>query len=431
MPCTSSSGLWLLADCNNFYASCERLFRPDLAGRPVVVLSNNDGCVIARSAEAKQLGIPMGAAEFKIRALLERTRTAVFSSNFALYGDLSDRVMQTLESLFQDVRQYSIDEAFCRLQGAEALQAWEAADMARRRVLRWTGIPVSMGIACTRTLAKAANRIAKQSGASIFCLDPQAPNFQERLEGLAVEDVWGIGRRLAARLQAHGIANAWRLSQQSDLWVRRHLGTPGWDTVLELRGLPASKEGEGSALRQTLVVSRSFGRKTELKGDVLEAVCAFAERACEKLRAEGLLAGGVGASLRTSFFGQGPSYAGCASRRLMPATDDTGAVVRAAREAVLSAWRPGYCYAKAGVLLYGLEPAARRQLSLLADPAAEARSARLMQALDAVNARYGRRTLVYASSGLPAGAKAAWQMKQTRLSPSSTTRWEELATARA
>ena len=136
MPCTSSSGLWLLADCNNFYASCERLFRPDLAGRPVVVLSNNDGCVIARSAEAKRLGIPMGAAEFKIRALLERTRTAVFSSNFALYGDLSDRVMQTLESLFQDVRQYSIDEAFCRLQGPEALQAWEAADMAKRRVLR-------------------------------------------------------------------------------------------------------------------------------------------------------------------------------------------------------------------------------------------------------------------------------------------------------
>ncbi|MBQ1845722.1 MAG: DUF4113 domain-containing protein [Desulfovibrio sp.] len=288
-----------------------------------------------------------------------------------------------------------------------------------------------MGIACTRTLAKAANRIAKQSGAGIFRLDPDAPDFQARLEGLAVEDVWGIGRRLTARLQAHGIANAWRLSQQSDLWVRRHLGTPGWDTVLELRGLPASKEGEGPALRQTLVVSRSFGRKTELKGDVLEAVCAFAERACEKLRAEGLLAGGVGASLRTSFFGQGPSYAGCASRRLMPATDDTGAVVRAAREAVLSAWRPGYCYAKAGVLLYGLEPAARRQLSLLADPAAEARSARLMQALDAVNARYGRRTLVYASSGLPAGAKAAWQMKQTRLSPSSTTRWEELATARA
>lgn len=242
MPCTSSSGLWLLADCNNFYASCERLFRPDLAGRPVVVLSNNDGCVIARSAEAKRLGIPMGAAEFKIRALLERAHVAVFSSNFPLYGDLSDRVMQTLESLFQDVRQYSIDEAFCRLEGAEALQAWEAADMARRRVLRWTGIPVSMGIACTRTLAKAANRIAKKSGSGIFRLDMDAPDFQERLEGLAVEDVWGIGRRLAARLQAYGIVNAWRLSQQSDLWVRRHLGTPGWDTVLELRGVPADRK---------------------------------------------------------------------------------------------------------------------------------------------------------------------------------------------
>ncbi|MCR5258161.1 MAG: DUF4113 domain-containing protein, partial [Desulfovibrio sp.] len=288
--------------------------------------------------------------------------------------------------------------------------------------------------ACTRTLAKAANRIAKKSGSGIFRLDVDDPDFQGRLEALDVEDVWGIGRRLAARLRAYGIASAWRLSQQSDLWVRRHLGTPGWDTVLELRGVPASREGEAPALRQTLVVSRSFGRKTELKGEVLEAVCAFAERACEKLRAEGLLAGGVSASLRTSFFGTDPAYAGCASRSLTPATADTGAVVRAAKAATMSAWRSGYRYAKAGVMLYAIEPATRRQLSLLTDPAAEARSARLMKALDAVNARYGRRTLVYAASGLPASAsaaKAAWQMKQERLSPASTTRWEELATAKA
>ncbi|MEF2807628.1 MAG: SOS mutagenesis and repair protein UmuC, partial [Desulfovibrio sp.] len=203
-----SAGLWLLADCNNFYASCERLFRPDLRNRPVVVLSNNDGCVIARSAEAKALNIAMGEAEFRIHGFLKEHGVAVFSSNFALYGDLSARVIQTLETLCQDVRQYSIDEAFCRLTGAEAANAAELASEARLRVERWTGIPVSIGISSTKTLAKLANHAAKKSGRGLWQVLPGEEDCTRLLRESPVEEVWGVGRRVAARLSAAGIRTA-------------------------------------------------------------------------------------------------------------------------------------------------------------------------------------------------------------------------------
>lgn len=261
-----SAGLWLLADCNNFYASCERLFRPDLRNRPVVVLSNNDGCVIARSAEAKALNIAMGEAEFRIHGFLKEHGVAVFSSNFALYGDLSARVIQTLETLCQDVRQYSIDEAFCRLTGAEAANAAELASEARLRVERWTGIPVSIGISSTKTLAKLANHAAKKSGRGLWQVLPGEEECTRLLRESPVEEVWGVGRRVAARLSAAGIRTAFDLARADDAWIRRRFSVTLWNTALELRGVSAVPDGDPGSIRQTLVVSRSFGAPHHAEG---------------------------------------------------------------------------------------------------------------------------------------------------------------------
>ena len=426
-----SAGLWLLADCNNFYASCERLFRPDLRNRPVVVLSNTDGCVIARSAEAKALNIAMGEAEFRIHGFLKEHGVAVFSSNFALYGDLSARVIQTLETLCQDVRQYSIDEAFCRLTGAEAANAAELASEARLRVERWTGIPVSIGISSTKTLAKLANHAAKKSGRGLWQVLPGEEDCTRLLRESPVEEVWGVGRRVAARLSAAGIRTALDLARADDAWIRRRFSVTLWNTALELRGVSAVPDGNPGSIRQTLVVSRSFGHRITRKDLLMEAISAFTERALERLRGERLVARGLSVHVQTSLFEKDGVYANSATVNLPVPSADTALFLKKARGALNAIWKPGYRYARGGVMLFSVEREDRRELSLLAPQKDGKKQARLMKAMDDINARYGHRTVTFASAGLPSDESAPWKMNRSNLSPARTTSWKELATARA
>ena len=297
-----SQPLWALVDCNNFYASCEKLFRPDLAARPVVVLSNNDGCIVARSAEAKALGIPMGEPEFKARPLLQRHKVEVFSSNYALYGDISARVMATLEQLCPHVEQYSIDEAFVRLEGPMAANASDIAEQLRQTVRQWTGMMVSVGVAPTRTLAKVANHLAKKSS-GVYVWDSALAEAAAVLRAFPVREVWGIGWRQSKKLLEIGVTSAWGLREANDVWLRKFLTISGWKTAMELRGVPCINEEEGPVPRRTLVSSRSFGETVYDLASQEPAVGTFTVRAAERLRRQELVAGGIAVHIRTSRHG--------------------------------------------------------------------------------------------------------------------------------
>ena len=415
--------LWALVDCNSFYAACEQVFRPDLRGKPVVVLSNNDGCIIARSAEAKKLGIPMGEAYFKVQGFLKARNVAVFSSNFALYGDLSARVMGTLEEICPVVEQYSIDEAFIPMGGASAVNAEEIAAILKDTVYRWTCIPVSVGVGPTKTLAKVANHIAKKHS-GVCVLRPNAP-FPEILCKIPVEDIWGIGRRQAVKLAVAGITNAWQLAQADDVWLRKNLTVTGWNTALELRGIPAINEGDEPAPRKSVISSRSFGEKIEDKSLLAEAVASFTARAAERMRRAGMLARGIAVHIRTSHFDQRQQYEQSGQHTFPLGTNDTGLLQREALRILTGIYKPGVAYAKAGVLLYDLIPQGRLGY-LLPTREADPRRMALMAALDGINAKHGRGSLRFGAEGL---AGQVWKMRQNNLSPRFTTEWDELPTA--
>ena len=415
-----------LVDCNNFYASCERLFRPDLAGKPVVVLSNNDGCIVARSPEAKALGIPMGEPEFRARALLRRHKVAVFSSNYALYGDLSRRVMTTLESLCPQVEPYSIDEAFLRLDGALAVNALELGLAIRERVQQWTGIAVSVGLAPTRTLAKLLNLRAKQ-GQGVALLGFDAAEREALLRETPVEAIWGIGRQQAARCHARGLDTAYQLQAADDGWLRKHLTVTGLQTALELRGRPCIGLGNAPVPRKTLISSRSFGHKITDKAQLAEALAAFTARAAERLRREGLVTSAVGVHIRTARCDEVFPHDETVLVPLPRPGSDTRTLMNAARLGLDRLYKVGPAYAKAGIMLCELARADAVQGSLLHldGAAADAASLRLGAVLDAVNARFGRQTLHFGAEGLGA---APWHMRQEHRSPRLTTRWDELPT---
>lgn len=426
----SNKVIWALVDCNNFYASCEKLFRPDLADRPVVVLSNNDGCIVARSAEAKALGIPMGEPEFKARALLRHHGVAVFSSNYALYGDLSARVMGTLEQCCPNVEQYSIDEAFLRLDAPLQANLPEFCRDLRAKVLRWTGITVSVGVATTRTLAKIANHIAKahKEYCGAFSLVRAEVDIDRVLAHTPVDEVWGIGRRQARKLRAQAIHTALDLKRADDIWLRRVLTITGWHTSLELRGIPCIGESDTPVARKTLVSSRSFGSKVRDKESVAEALATYAARAGERLRGEGLVAGGIAAHIRTSRHGAGRRYDQTAYVPFQVPTADTADLIRAVRRALDSIFQEGFAYAKAGVMLYEIEDKDVRQCNLLqlATAAKGSRREALMGTMDKLNRRYGRRSVRFGAEG---PKDAAWHVRRGRCSPRLTTDWAELAQA--
>lgn len=419
--------LFALVDCNNFYVSCERVFQPKLTGKPVVVLSNNDGCVVARSNEAKALGIGMGVPEFQIRPLLRAHHIQVFSSNYALYGDLSQRVMETLEQFCPDLERYSIDEAFLSLSGFTSRNLLEYSQTIRRTVQQWTGIPVSIGIAETKTLAKLANRIAKRNPDTGGVFDLTAcPDRDLLLSRIPVEDVWGIGSNHARTLTCQGITTALHLRQADHRWIRKHLGIVGVRLVEELGGRSCLPLEECPSPKQSITCSRTFGTPITTLAEMEEAVSVYVSRAAEKLRREGLAATHLTIFLTTNPFKAGPHYSNALTRKLSVATDSTSELIRLVLHSLQRIYREGYEYKKAGVLLTGLVQANQIQADLF-DPHDRVRSKQLMAVLDRINDRWGTGTVRYAATGL----HRAWTTQFHRRSPAYTTNWDELPLVRA
>lgn len=412
-----------LADCDSFYASCERIARPDLTGRPIVVLSNNDGCIVARSREAKALGIPMGEPEFKVRHLLARHHVAVFSSNYTLYGDLSGRVMATLNTVAPRVEVYSIDEAFIPLPGALARNADELAAEARLRAGRWIGVPVSIGIAPTRVLAKIATRVAKNNPAcgGIYNLC-HCPDIDGLLASVDAGDIWGIGRKSALKLKMAGIGNALALRDACPAMIRRMLTVSGLNVLMELRGVPSIGEDIPQS-HSSVVSSRSLGRRVRDLDTMLEAACCHAARAAEKLRSRGLAASLVCPRVQTAWAEKDkPQHDEWASIALPEPTSDTSVIMAAANRGIRKIFRAGYAYAKVMVMLAGLSEPGRGQLTFAQFTGENSEHIKkrknLMTLMDKVNRVEGRGTLRFASQGHP---DAPWHMRRDRLSPAWTT----------
>lgn len=419
----ADGSLMALADCDTFYASCERVARPDLAGKPVVVLSNNDGCLVAMSREAKKLGLPMGKPAFQVRHELERHKVAVFSSNYALYGDLSHRVMQTLESVIPKIEVYSIDEAFLPLTGALAVNAREVAATARGRVLKWVGLPVSIGIAPTRVLAKIATRVAKKYPAygGIFDLS-RSKKVEELLASVEVGDIWGIGRRGALKLKCEGIRTAKDLRDAEPDMIRRLLTVHGLNILMELRGIPAIKE-DIPATHSCVISSRSLGYKVTTLEPMAEAISFHAARAAEKLRSKKLVAQLVSVRIQTAYYRDDlPSHDEMTMVRLDRPTSDSATIISVARRGLNRIFRHGYGYAKAMVMLTDLSDPSKTQphmLDMLNDnPARDAKRQKLMALVDKINRQEGRGTIGFAAQGRK---DADWHMKRENLSPAWTT----------
>jgi DNA polymerase V len=411
-----------LADCNNFYASCEAVFDPRIAGRPLVVLGNNDGNIIARSQAAKDLGIPMGAALHQVREVVDRHGVVVRSANFALYGDLSLRVMETLGCFAPRMNVYSIDEAFLDVAAVPAANRVEVVARMRSTVKRWTGIPVSVGVAKTKTLAKAAADRAKKLPEGVYVLDTDERR-DALLQSMVVEDVWGIGERRGAVLRRHGIASAYELMRADYGWVKRALYVPVAKTLLELRGVACLPLETAHGPRKQLCVSRSFGREVRELAVLREAVAAFAARAAQKVRAQRTKATTLMIFIHTNPFRSVPQYSRSATVSFAGGTYDTIEIVRAAGAAVERIYRPGYGYHKGGAILGGLVPDEPGQLALFA-PGPDREP--VLRVMDLINARFGRDTI----RPLATGTRRAWRMKQANRSPRYTTRWAELAETR-
>ena len=416
--------VFALVDCNNFYASCEKLFRPDLKDTPVVVLSNNDGCVVARSREAKLLGIKMGVPVFQIKAEMQRHGILAFSSNYALYADLSSRVMRTLEEMAPRVEVYSIDEAFLDLTGIESvLSLVEFGQQVRERIGHWIGITVCVGIAPTKTLAKLANHAAKKYPATQGVVDLTNPDRQRRLLALVpVDDVWGVGKRLSKRLNALGITTALDLANASPRAIRDQFSVVLERTVRELNGESCIELEEIPPTKKQIVCSRSFGVKVTQFELLREAVCEYASRATEKLRKEQQQAKVLTVFIRTSPFKDNePQYSNSASGELLIPSSDTRDFIELANHLLKRIWKDGFRYAKAGVMLSDFYDPGMFQPGLFDDVSIRSNSQQLMSVLDTIN-QSGAGKVFFAGQG----TKKDWSMKREHLSPAYTTRWDQL-----
>ena len=421
--------VFALVDCNNFYASCEKLFRPDLTHKPVVVLSNNDGCIIARSKEAKKLGIKMGLPVFQVRDLLQKHQIVAFSSNYALYADMSQRVMNTLESLAPRVEVYSIDEAFLDLTGVAYSQGLTEFGLeVRRTVQKHIGITVCVGIAPTKTLAKLANHAAKTWPKTGGVVDLTSTERQRKLLGLLpVGEVWGIGGKLTKRLEQLGITTALQLADAEPKFIRQHFSVVVERTVRELNGESCIALEDVAPTKKQIVSSRAFGERITDKQHMREAISEYISRACKKLRQEQQQAKHLTVFLRTSpFSDKDAPYSASKSLELDSPTSDTRVFLVSAMRLLDSLWVNGYRYAKAGVMLSDFYDPGVYQPSLFDEPLAVKESdQKLMQLMDTLNSKHGK-TLWFASQG----AKQEWGMKREMLSPSYTTNWRELPVAR-
>ena len=395
-----------LVDCNSFYVSCERLFNPKIRKKPVVVLSNNDGCIVSRSNEAKALGIKMGEPYFKAKDIIIKNDVQVFSSNYSLYGDLSRRVMRTLKRFNSDIEVYSIDEAFMDLTNFSDSEVLDVGQEIRETVLQWTGIPTSIGIAKTKTLSKVANHIAKrkQSGVTSFI---GIDNIDPLLERVDINDVWGVGRQLTKFYHKNGIYNAKQLKNKSNTWIKKNSNVLGSRTAMELRGISCIDLEKTKSKRKSCVVSRSFGQRIEKYQELKEAVAGYCLNACEKIRSETLVAKSITVFIRTSPFQSRFGYYSNSKTIDFPiGTNDSIEIVKTALTALESIFKNGYRYQKAGVLLSGLSEATNNKNLFSSEKDEKINS--LMKSIDNTNYRYGRSTLSLAS----AGVHKRWNMKR-------------------
>lgn len=410
---------YFLIDCNQFYVSCEQVFSPILKNKPVVVLSNNDGCVVARSKEAKALKIPMGAPAYQFQDLFKAQKVHVLSSNYTLYADMSHRVMQVLSQYSPDMQEYSIDEAFLRISSEDP---FELAQEIKRTVLKWTGIPVSIGIGRTKTLSKVANDIAKKAeGLFAFTHKEQA---DAALEKLGVEEIWGIGEKLGAALNKEGINNARALKDSCDDWIKKKFSVSLLRTAYELRGISCLESNELPLPRKSITCSRSFGRKVTKLKEIEEALCSYTANAAEKLREEELLPSFLTVFLMTSPFIHA-SYSNNWTLTLDEPTTFTPELTAKAKEALLKIFRPGYAYKKVGITMGGFFPQANFQPDLFgSNEKKRGQQKRAIEVIDRLNQRFGDTTLRFASEGL----RQNWKMKRGNTSPRYTTSWDELLT---
>ena len=425
--------VFALVDCNNFYASCEKLFDPRLKTRPVVVLSNNDGCVVARSAEVKALGIPMGVPWFQLQAQARKHGIVACSSNYALYADMSNRVVEVLSSFSPKIEVYSIDESFLDFTGFERQGYTSYGAEIRQRVADWLGLAVCVGIGTSKTLAKLANHCAKKShaGADGVCdfTVMSEPALVQLFARIVVGEVWGVGRQITARLEAMGIKTVLQLRDANPEAIRSRFSVVLERTVRELRGISCLDLQEVDPDKQQIMSSRSFGAVIYELADLEEAVASYIAKAAEKLRAQDSLAGAVQVYFRTNVFKpEVPQYQRAVTVPLPDASSDTRVLTQWALRVLRRIYRPGYGYHKAGVTLMEIVPKANQQFSLFTESGAgDARAAKLMGALDDINQRYGRGTLRLATEGLD----RPWQMRRGNLSPAYTTAWEGLPVVRA
>ena len=417
---------FFLIDCNNFFVSCEQLFNPRLLKKPVVVLSNNDGFVVSRSQEAKDLGIKMGEAVFKIDSLVKRHEVQVLSSNFSLYADMSARVMQTLALLAADIEVYSIDEAFLFVPYTKDYVTY--GRHIRAVVIQHTGIPISVGIAPTKTLAKVANKLAKKRPKYQGVCDITEyaqPDIDTLLASLPVGDVWRVGRKYGKMLLSNRIKTIKDLKYASDAWIRKKMTIVGLKTVKELRGIPCLELVDQVPAKQSITVSRSFGNLVTDKKHLQQAVASYMIRAAQKLRKEKELASQVTVFIATSRYHDHEQYFKAASYTCPVATDYTPELLDAASACLEAIFRQGYRYKKAGIMLNNLVSVEQRQLDLLSPIPDIGKQKELMTTCDTITSRFGSHALSYVS----AGKKQTWKAKRLKKSPHYTTNWHELLIA--
>lgn len=416
--------MFALIDCNNFYASCERVFRPDLNGKPIVVLSNNDGCVIARSNEAKALGIPMGAPAFEYEKLFRQHQVHVFSANFALYGDMSNRVMTILSDYSPEMEIYSIDECFMKLKGFDFVNLQEYGEQMRYRVGKWTGIPISVGMAPTKALSKLANRIAKkypEKTKGCYIIDSEEKHIKA-LKWLKIEDVWGIGRQHTKRLKAQHVFTAYEFTQLPDSWVKKHLSVVGLRLKQDLQGIP-TLDLEEVQPKKNIATTRSFETNYTQFEELAERISTFASSCAEKLRQQKSCCNSLMVFIHTNGHRKDlPQYSRNIVIQLPFATNSTIELSGFALQALKKIYREGYSYKKAGVIVQDFTPEDVVQQSLFENR--DERHIPLMRTIDKLNMQFGQQKVRLASQD----PKRVWKMKQEKLSPCYTTNLNDIIT---
>jgi DNA polymerase V len=410
-----------LIDCNSFYASCERIFNPKLLGKPIVVLSNNDGCIITRSAEAKALGIKMGEPYFKAKKIIEKNNVKVFSSNYSLYGDISQRVMEILLGFSPEVEIYSIDEAFLNFKGFKNHELLTYCKHIRQTIKQWVGIPVSIGVGSTKTLSKIANHLAKkEADYEGICILKGDEKIEEALNRIEIGDVWGIGRRLSKFLRNYGVCTAKQFAFLDRRWIRKNMGVVGEKIQLELCGVSCLDLELLPSPKKSCCVSRSFSRPIEKIEELQESIANYGSRVAEKIREEGLIAQSMSIFVLTNHFNKKEKqYSSSIKLQLDYPTSDSKLIVKRAVEGIQRIYKEGYRYKKAGIILYELYSSSSVRGLLDYD---KPRTDSLMRSLDEINYRYGSATLRLAAEGI----RRSWHMRREKVSPCYTTSFDQL-----